>query len=210
MFPICRSLRVMSWLNIRGLTWEPESSLIKRKRQWNLARGFCMLSPLSVCTGINRQQLHPHIRFLLRSRVNEHSSEIHQVNSLCCWKKRLFWLALRHNQLIQWFPWVLHLKKQFLFTEGTRLFKDAVQSVSSWLRSFPILRLQPRSLSSVSGHLARWSCVRGWFMHSLWVYDHGNAAIVPLSPHGEGLPLSLPALASLPRAENRRLVLWAI
>ncbi len=40
--------------------------------------------------------------------------------------------------------------------------------MSSWLRSFPILRRQPRSLSSVSGHPARWSCVRGWFMSSFW------------------------------------------
>ncbi len=38
--------------------------------------------------------------------------------------------------------------------------------MSSWLRSFPILRRQPRSLSSVSGHPARWSCVCGWFMRS--------------------------------------------
>ncbi len=29
---------------IRGLPWEHESSLITRKRQWNLATGLCMLS----------------------------------------------------------------------------------------------------------------------------------------------------------------------
>ncbi len=40
-------------------------------------------------------------------------------------------------------------------TVGSRLFKDAVPAVSSWLRSFPILLRQPRSLSSVSGHPAR-------------------------------------------------------
>ncbi len=38
---------------------------------------------------------------------------------------------------------------------GSRLFKDAVPAVSSWLRSFPIFRQQPRSLSSVSEHPAR-------------------------------------------------------
>ncbi len=58
--------------------------------------------------------------------------------------------------------------------------------MSSWLRSFPILRRQPRSLSSVSGHPARWSCVRGWFMRSFWACNHGSAAIAPLSPHGDG------------------------
>ncbi len=45
------------------------------------------------------------------------------------------------------------LKEQI--TVGSRLFKDAVLAVSSWFQSFPILRRQPRSLSSVSGHSAR-------------------------------------------------------
>ncbi len=45
--------------------------------------------------------------------------------------------------------------KRAKITVGSRLFKDAVPAVSSWLRSFPILRRQPGSLSSVSGHPAR-------------------------------------------------------
>ncbi len=45
------------------------------------------------------------------------------------------------------------LKEQI--TVGSRLFKDAIPAVSSWLRSFPILGRQPQSLSSVSGHPAR-------------------------------------------------------
>ncbi len=57
--------------------------------------------------------------------------------------------------LIQQFPWVLHLKEQFLISDGSHIFKDAVPSMSSWLRSFSILHRQPRSLSSVSGHPAR-------------------------------------------------------
>ncbi len=89
--------------------------------------------------------------------------------------------------------------------------KTPFPAVSSWLRSFPILRRQPRSLSSVSGHPARWSCVRGWFMRSFWACNHGSAAIAPLSPHGDGgAPSVTTRLASLPRAENHRLVLWAI
>ncbi len=95
---------------------------------------------------------------------------------------------------------------------GSRLFKDAVPAIFSWLRSFPILCRQPRSLSSVSGLPARWSCVRGWLCVRSERVTMGSAVIAPLSPHGDGrgFPLSLPTLASLPRAENHRLVLWAI
>ncbi len=45
--------------------------------------------------------------------------------------------------------------KRAKITVGSRLFKDAVLAVSSWLQSFPILRRQPRLLSSVFGHPAR-------------------------------------------------------
>ncbi len=50
--------------DIRGFTWEPQSSLTSReKRQWILASGFCIPEPLPVHTGINRRQVHPLIRF---------------------------------------------------------------------------------------------------------------------------------------------------
>ncbi len=84
--------------------------------------------------------------------------------------------------------------------------------MSSWLRSFPILRLQSRSLCSVSGH-PRTLKLRSWMVHaftvSVWPWQRSNRAS-PSSRGWEGLLLSLPLLASLPQAENRRLVLWAI
>ncbi len=49
-FPICRSLRVMSWRH-RGFTWKPQSSLTKRKRQWNWLVEFAYLSH-SPCTRV--------------------------------------------------------------------------------------------------------------------------------------------------------------
>ncbi len=61
----------------------------------------------------------------------------------------------------------------------SRLFQDAVSSVSFWLRSFPVCGWRTRSLSSVSGPPTRWSCVRGWLMRLLWVYEHDFAAISP-------------------------------
>ncbi len=54
----------------------------------------------------------------------------------------------------------------------SRLFQDAVSSVSFWLRSFPVCGWQTRSLSSVSGLPTRWRCVRGWLMRLLWAYEH--------------------------------------
>ncbi len=61
----------------------------------------------------------------------------------------------------------------------SRLLQDAASSVSSWLRSFSVCGWRTRSLSSVSGHSAHWSCVRGWFMRLLWAYEHDIAAISP-------------------------------
>ncbi len=50
----------------------------------------------------------------------------------------------------------------------SRLFQDAVSSVSFWLRSFP-----------VRGWWTRWRCVRGWLMRLLWAYEHDFVAISP-------------------------------
>ncbi len=84
--------------------------------------------------------------------------------------------------------------------------------MSSWLQSFPILRLQSRSLCSVFGH-PRTLKLRSWMVHaftvSVWPWQRSNRAS-PSSRGWEGLFLSLPSPASLPQAENHRLVLWAI
>ncbi len=45
----------------------------------NLACGFCIPEPLPVHTGIKGQQVHPLIRFLLRSRVDEKSADLHKA-----------------------------------------------------------------------------------------------------------------------------------
>ncbi len=61
----------------------------------------------------------------------------------------------------------------------SRIFQDAVLSVSFWLRSFPVCGWWTRSLSSVSGHPTCWRCFRGWLMRLLWAYEHDFAAISP-------------------------------
>ncbi len=61
----------------------------------------------------------------------------------------------------------------------SRLFQDAVSSVSFWLRSFPVCGWRTRSLSSVSGLPTRWRCIRGWLMRLLWAYEYDFTAISP-------------------------------
>ncbi len=43
-----------------------------------LASGFCIPEPLPVHTGIKGRQVHPLIRFLLRSRVDEKCADLHK------------------------------------------------------------------------------------------------------------------------------------
>ncbi len=61
----------------------------------------------------------------------------------------------------------------------SRLFQDAVPSVSSWLRSFPVRGWRTRSLSSLSGPPTRWRCVCGWLMRLLWAYENDFTANSP-------------------------------
>ncbi len=83
----------------------------------------------------------------------------------------------------------------------SRLFQDAVSSVSFWLRSFSVCGWRTRSLSSVSGPPTRWSCVCGWLMRLLWAYEHDFAAISPLK---DWHPLPPPVLISLQRIAGWR------
>ncbi len=69
-----------------------------------------------------------------------------------------------------------YLKEQIM--DGSRLFKDAVPSMSSWMWSLPVFWWRTWSLSSVSGYPTRWSCSCGWLMRLLW--KHGFTAISPL------------------------------
>ncbi len=93
------------------------------------------------------------------------------------------WLASRCSQRSpsqQRFPWATKRANSKRANHGrSRLFQDAVSSVSFWLRSFPVHGWRTRSLSSVSGLPTRWRCVRGWLMRLLWAYEHDFAVISP-------------------------------
>ncbi len=56
-----------------------------------LASGFCIPESLPVYTGIQGRQVHPLIRFLLRSRVDEKSADLQKAFHLCFvpgWRNR--------------------------------------------------------------------------------------------------------------------------
>ncbi len=137
-FLISRSLRVMSWRH-RGFTWKPRTSLTKEKTPMKLASGFCIPEPLPVHTSIKGWQVHPLIRFLLWSRVDEKSADLHKAVHLCFapgWRNG----AISGVPLISDSPG--HSTKRANSKRAnhgrSRLFQDAVSSVSFWLRSFPV------------------------------------------------------------------------
>ncbi len=70
-----------------------------------LASGFCIPEPLPVHMGIKGRQVHPLIRFLLRSRVDEKSADLHKAFHLC------FVPGCPSHQR---FPWALQLREQIL------------------------------------------------------------------------------------------------
>ncbi len=68
----------MLWRH-RGIYLEaPIISDFKRKRQWNWLVDFAYLSHSPVHTVIKGRQVHPLIRFLLRSRVDEKCADLHK------------------------------------------------------------------------------------------------------------------------------------
>ncbi len=139
-----------------------------------LASGFCIPEPLPVHTGIKGWKVHPLIRFLLRSRVDEKCADLH--------KPFISYLLLvgvtvqSAESLSAAIP--LGTSTERANSERANHGRS-VSSVSFWLRSFPICRWRTWSLSSVSGLPTRWRCVRGWLMRLLWAYEHDFAAISP-------------------------------
>ncbi len=113
-----------------------------------LASGFCIPEPL----GIKGRQVHPLIRFLLQSRVDEKCADLHKP-----FISYLF-LVVVTVQSAASLSTAIPLGSSTKRVNSKRanhgrscLFQDAVSSVSFWLRSFPVRGWQTQSLSSVSG-----------------------------------------------------------
>ncbi len=144
----------MSWQH-RGFTWKPRSSLTKRKRQWNWLVDFWSRVN-EKCADLHK----PFISYFFLVGVTVQSAEsLSAAIPLGTSTKRANTKRVNHGR--------------------SRLFQDAVPSVSFWLRLFPVRGWRTRSLSLVSGLPTCLRCVRGWLMRLLWAYEHDFAAISP-------------------------------
>ncbi len=104
-----------------------------------LASGFCIPEPLPVHTGIKGRQVHPLIRFLLQSQVDENCTDLH--------KPFISYLLLVGVtvQSAESLSAAIPLGTSTKIANSKRanhgrshLFQDAVSSLSFWLRSFPV------------------------------------------------------------------------
>ncbi len=104
-----------------------------------LASGFFIPEPLPVHTGIKGRQVHPLIRFLLRSRVDEKCADLHKAFIFVLF---LVGVTVRSAEsLSSAIPLGTSTKRANSKRPNhgrSRLFQDAVSSVSFWLRSFPV------------------------------------------------------------------------
>ncbi len=104
-----------------------------------LDSGFCIPEPLPVHTGIKGRQVHPLIRFLHRSQVDEKCADLHKpfISYLF-----LVGVTVRSAEsLSSAIPLGTSTKRANSKRANHRrscLFQDAVSSVSFWLRSFPV------------------------------------------------------------------------
>ncbi len=197
--------------DIWGFTWEPQSSL-KRKHQWILASGFYTPEPLPMHMGINRRQVYPLFRFLLRSRVGEQCWSPQNLSSI--WLESCSWLVLRCEQRCPCLQRLGTSTKRADFLkeqsmEGSRLLKMSVLSVSSWLLLLPVFWGQTRSFF-FSVWVSNTLKLRLWMTHaftvSVWAWTRCDLASL-LWKEGQPSTATRPS-TSLARAENRRLALW--
>ncbi len=123
-FPICLSLRVMSWWH-RRFTWKPQSSLTLRENANEYWLGILHTCSTPCTYEYKRRQVHPLIRFLLQSWLYDKCDDLHNTLLYFIFS----WLASRCSKWspsLQRFPCALQLKEQILkeqITDGSHLFK---------------------------------------------------------------------------------------
>ncbi len=103
-----------------------------------LASGFCIPEPLPVHTGIKGRQVHPLIRFLLRSRVDEKSADLHKAVHLLFQVGVTVRSAESLSSAIPLGTSTERANSKRANHGRSRLFQDAVSSVSFWLQSFSV------------------------------------------------------------------------
>ncbi len=173
-FPICLSLRVMSWWH-RRFTWKPQSSLTLRENANEYWLGILHTCSTPCTYEYKRRQVHPLIRFLLQSWLYDKCADLHNtlLYFICSW------LASRCSQWspsLQRFPCALQLKEQILkeqITDSSHLFK--VPFCPCPLGCSVFLSADDEH----DTHPTCWRYIRVWLIRRLWAYEHDIATISP-------------------------------
>ncbi len=171
-----------------------------------LASGFCIPEPIPVHTGIKRWQVHPLIRFLLRSRVDEKCADLHK-------------------------PFISYLFLVGVMVQSAEFLSAAIPLGTStkranhgWSRLFSRCHSVRVLLVAVVSCLRMMDTIvffsvwasntlkmRSWMTHApvvgVWAWLRCDLAF-PIWKDWH--PLPPPALVSLALAENHRLALWEI
>ncbi len=159
----------------RGFTWKPRTSLTKEKTAMKLASGFCIPEPLPMHTGIKGRQVHPLIRFLLRSWVDEKSADLHKAVHLCFapgWRNGAISSRSPSHQR---FPWALQLRKQILkaqITDDRVFFKMPFRPCPSGCADFAVI--SPFHYERI-GTLCRHPCWSLWLEQRIAGWRSGRS-----------------------------------
>ncbi len=176
-----------------------------------LASGFCIPEPLPVHTGIKGRQVHPLIRFLLRSRVDEKSADLHKAVHLC-------FVPGWRNGAISGVPLISDSSGHFNWE--SKFLKSKSRTIASFSRCRFVrvllvavvfcLRMTD-TIVVFSVWAANTLKLRSWMTHAsvvgVWAWFRCDLAF-PLWKDWH--PLPPPVLISLARAEDRWLTLWEI
>ncbi len=177
-----------------------------------MASGFYTPEPLPMHMGINRRQVYPLFRFLLRSRVGEQCWSPQNLSSI--WLESCSWLVLRCEQRCPCLQRLGTSTKRADFLkeqsmEGSRLFKD-VRSVRVLLVAVVTRLLRTDTIVFFSVWVSNTLKLRLWMTHaftvSVWAWTRCDLASL-LWKEGQPSTATRPS-TSLARAENRRLALW--
>ncbi len=169
----------------------------ERKHQWILASGFYTPEPLPMHMGINRRQVYPLFRFLLRSRVGEQCWSPQNLSSI--WLESCSWLVLRCEQRCPCLQWLGTSTKRADFLkeqsmEGSHLFKD-VRSVRVLLVAVVTRLLRTDTIVFFSVWVPNTLKLHLWMTHaftvSVWAWTRCDLASL-CEKRGNPLPLPIP------------------
>ncbi len=183
--------------DIRGIhLGAPIISDFKRKRQWNLASGFCILEPPPMHTGINRRQVHP----LIQIFALEPSGWMRLISTkpFICLEAVLVGVTVRTEVSMSSPSPPRVLSPLPNWTQSWRPCFPGLPRASGWRRAnLPVLRPRGGMIGSSARAVARdhalprflssRRCMRSWWIRGRPLFRLEAARLLP--------PSSLPSMA---------------